>query len=171
MSNRIYWIDSLRGICMLAILLDHTEIYYAGKNIIDYNFYVVNALVLFFFLSGYLMYTPTHFNIKHKLHSIFRSLLIPYLFFTTLMAIPKAFVHGNNINFLDIGLNIITGQASWFIAALCVAELFFSLTIWITKGIKTGILACLGIGGLLLSYYLSINNQTYFWQLDNQQSS
>ncbi len=31
---RIYWIDMLRGICMIAILLDHTELYVAGYNII-----------------------------------------------------------------------------------------------------------------------------------------
>lgn len=40
--QRKHWIDLLRGICMLAILLDHTEIYYTGTNIINYNAYVVN---------------------------------------------------------------------------------------------------------------------------------
>lgn len=54
---------------MLAILLDHTEIYYTGENVIDYNLYVANVLIVFFILSGYLMYKAT-FNIKHKLHSI-----------------------------------------------------------------------------------------------------
>ena len=39
---------------MVAILLDHTEIYYTGDNIIGYNYYVANVLVAFFFLSGYL---------------------------------------------------------------------------------------------------------------------
>lgn len=28
--QRKIWIDNLRGFCMLAILLDHTEIYYTG---------------------------------------------------------------------------------------------------------------------------------------------
>ena len=50
--ERKHWIDSLRGICMIAILLDHTELYYTGVNIIDYNIYVANVLVLFFILSG-----------------------------------------------------------------------------------------------------------------------
>lgn len=44
--QRKHWIDLLRGICMLAILLDHTEIYYTGTNIINYNAYVVNALTI-----------------------------------------------------------------------------------------------------------------------------
>ena len=51
-DKRKHWIDLLRGICMIAILLDHTEIYYTGDNIINYNFYVVNVLLTFFFISG-----------------------------------------------------------------------------------------------------------------------
>ena len=62
MLERKTWIDLLRGICMLAILLDHTELYYTGGNIIDYNFYVVNALVVFFFLSGYLFFKNEAFS-------------------------------------------------------------------------------------------------------------
>lgn len=164
--QRKIWIDNLRGFCMLAILLDHTEIYYAGNNVIDYNFYVVNALVIFFILSGYLMYKPSQFSIRHKLYSVFRSLFVPYLVFTSLISIPKAIVHGNNIDFYHIAIDIITGQASWFVAALCVAELIFSSVIWIAKGKNIGILTC-GIGGLLISIYLSTGNQSYFWQLDN----
>ena len=64
--QRKIWIDNLRGFCMLAILLDHTEIYYTGEDVIDYNLYVANVLIVFFILSGYLMYKAT-FNIKHKL--------------------------------------------------------------------------------------------------------
>ena len=82
--QRKVWIDNLRGFCMLAILLDHTEIYYTGENVIDYNLYVANVLIVFFILSGYLMYKTT-FNIKHKLYSIFRTLFIPYIVFTTAM--------------------------------------------------------------------------------------
>ena len=53
--QRKIWIDNLRGFCMLAILLDHTEIYYTGENVIDYNLYVANVLIVFFMLSGYLI--------------------------------------------------------------------------------------------------------------------
>lgn len=151
---------------MLAILLDHTEIYYTGKNIIDYNFYVVNVLVIFFFLSGYLMYKATSFDIKHKLDTIFRRLLIPYFTFTTLIALPKAFVHDNSIDIHEILLNILTGQASWFVAALCVAEFLFAGIIWISKGKNIWICTC-GLFGLILSIYLSQKYETIIWQLDN----
>lgn len=151
---------------MLAILLDHTELYYAGKNIIDYNFYVVNALVIFFFLSGYLMYKDSVFDVKHKLYSIFRNLLVPYFIFTTIISIPKALIHSNQVNIQDIAIDIMTGQASWYIAALCISELIFTLILWISKGKNTAILACGGCG-FIISIYLSASNQPYFWQLDN----
>ncbi|WP_390892520.1 OpgC domain-containing protein, partial [Prevotella melaninogenica] len=54
MKERVHWIDMLRGFCMLSILLDHTEIYYTGGNLIPYDWYVSNVLIVFFFLSGYL---------------------------------------------------------------------------------------------------------------------
>lgn len=163
--QRKVWIDNLRGFCMLAILLDHTEIYYTGENVIDYNLYVANVLIVFFILSGYLMYKTT-FNIKHKLYSIFRTLFIPYIVFTTAMYIPKNIIHSNGIDFVEMTKNILMGQASWFIAALIIAELIFLIGIWISKG-KNMPLAIMGVLGFGLSIYLSFKNQTYFWQLDN----
>ena len=80
--KRIGWIDNLRGFCMLAILLDHTESYYLDYHIINQNLYLTDALVFFFILSGYLMYKPQQqFCIAHKMKSIGRSLLMPYFIF------------------------------------------------------------------------------------------
>lgn len=71
--KRIGWIDNLRGFCMLAILLDHTESYYLDYHIINQNLYLTDALVFFFILSGYLMYKPQQqFCIAHKMKSICR---------------------------------------------------------------------------------------------------
>ena len=78
-NKRKHWIDLLRGFCMVAILLDHTEIYYTGDNIIGYNYYVANVLVAFFFLSGYLFYKDTPFLLQHKLKAIAQYLLLPYV--------------------------------------------------------------------------------------------
>lgn len=165
-KQRIHWIDLLRGICIIAILLDHTEIYYTGTNIIDYNAYVVNALTIFFMISGYLMYKESGFDIKKKMISIAQTLLLPYFVFSALISIPKNLVHGNEINLANILEQIILGQASWFIAALCIAEVIFAITIWITHG-KTKALFIIGITGFGLSIYLSQGKQPYTWQLDN----
>lgn len=54
-SKRKHWVDVVRGICMTAILYDHTDIYYSDTNVLPYELYVPNALTTFFILSGYLM--------------------------------------------------------------------------------------------------------------------
>ena len=165
--KRIEWIDNMRGFCMLAILLDHTESYYLDYHIINQNLYLTDALVFFFILSGYLMYKPQQqFCIAHKMKSIGRSLLIPYFIFTSLIALPKAIVHGDNIDILNIFQSIIMGQASWFVAALIVTEILFSISLWITQEKDRYILPICTIA-FVISVLLPQTTDCYFWQLDN----
>lgn len=164
--ERKNWIDLLRGICMMAILLDHTEIYYTGSNIINYNLYVVNTLTIFFFLSGYLTYKEKGFNFIHKLKSIVKQILIPYFIFTIIIAFPKYLMHGEEIDILRIIFNIFTGQASWFIAALIISEVIFSVILWISKQ-RLWILSITSILLFIISTILPKNHQPYFWQFDN----
>ena len=157
----------LRGICMMCILLIHTEIYYTGDCIIDYSLYATNALTIFFFISGYLFYKEGVFSIKRKLVSIARSLLLPYFIFTSAIALPKAIAHQNATDFTSLVLPIIEGKASWFVAALCLSELIFSITLWISKS-RQWTVVVIGITGLALSYWLSMTGiRPYTWQLDN----
>lgn len=166
-TERKIWIDILRGICMVCILLLHTEIYYTGSCIINYNLYVTNALTIFFFISGYLFYKEKEFSLKRKLVSIMRSLLLPYLIFTSFIALPKAIAHQNATDLISLFLPVLEGKASWFVAALCLSELIFSITLWISKDRKW-IIVIVGIIGLALSDWLSMTGiRPYIWQLDN----
>ena len=116
---------------MIAILLFHTEKYYAGEEIIPYALYVDNAVMTFFFISGYLFYHPEKpFSVRHKLLSLFKSMFVPYLLFTSVIAFPKAFVH-DDTTLTETLTAILTGHASWFIAALIVAELIFFGLLWL----------------------------------------
>lgn len=74
---------------MLAILFFHTESYMAGEALIPYYLYVGDALVIFFYLSGYLIFRPEGFSLRHKMRSILHRLVIPYLVFTTLRRYPR----------------------------------------------------------------------------------
>lgn len=162
---RKHWVDLLRGLCMIAILLDHTEIYYTGSNIIDYSFYVVNALVIFFFLSGYLFYkSNTDFSIIHKLRSIARSILLPYFVFTMVIALPKSFAHSYDIS--STLLSILTGDASWFVAALAVAEAIFALMLWASKG-RNILLAMSAALCFVGCYVLSTREILCYWHIEN----
>ena len=160
--QRVGWIDFLRGISMILILVFHTEVYYKEYNITPYYIYTTNTIILFYFISGYLFYRPESFNLKKKALSIVRSLLIPYFIFTTLIAIPKVLVRQENIDWMNIILNIISGRASWFIAALIVGELIFTLLLLKTRGkvawLLTDAIAC------LIIYYVIPFNQHNYWQ-------
>ena len=151
---------------MLSILLDHTEIYYTGSNLIPYDWYVSNVLIVFFFLSGYLMYKQQGFSLKHKLTSIGHSLLLPYLLFTAVLALPKAFVHGWSIDWKSVLLPILTGRASWFIATLIVSEIVFSLFLWITRE-KVIPLFLLSFCALVGSVLLTKQSTDYPWCINN----
>lgn len=146
----------------MLILVFHTEVYYKEYDVTPYYIYVTNAIILFYFISGYLFYRPESFNLKKKLNAITRSLLFPYFIFTSLIAVPKLLVRQEAINLQEIVINIITGRASWFIAALIVGELFFALLLTKTRGkitwLLTDAIAC------LIIYYVILFNQHNYWQ-------
>ena len=160
--NRICWIDFLRGLSMMLILVFHTEVYYKEYDVTPYYIYVTNAIILFYFISGYLFYRPESFSLKKKLNAITRSLLFPYFIFTSLIAVPKLLVRQEAINLQEIVINILLGRASWFIAALIVGELFFALLLTKTRGkitwLLTDAIAC------LIIYYVIPFNQHNYWQ-------
>ena len=135
-DKRKIWIDLVRGFCMLAILVHHTEMYYVGEAIIDYRFFVDNALCTFFFISGYLFYKETPFNLKYKLLSILKTIIIPYFIFMSVIALPKALAHGKFVSVSDSILSIVLGQQSWFITALATAEIVFSILLYLSKQYK-----------------------------------
>lgn len=86
--------------------------------------------------------------------SITQTLLLPYFIFSTLILFPKNLIHGSEINFMNILEQIILGQASWFIASLCIAEVIFATSIWITRG-KDMALFIVSMLGFSISIYLS----------------
>ena len=135
-DKRKIWIDLVRGFCMLAILVHHTEMYYVGEAIIDYRFFVDNALCTFFFISGYLFYKETPFNLKYKFLSILKTIIIPYFIFMSVIALPKALAHGKFVSISDSILSIVLGQQSWFITALATAEILFSILLYLSKQYK-----------------------------------
>lgn len=118
---------------MMAILLFHTEMYYAGTDVVPYSCYVDNVLAAFFFVSGYLLYRKQPLDVHRKLAAILRHLVVPYFVFTLLFVVPKALVHDSMDHLVPMVLQIVTGQASWFVAALIVSELFFVLLIKVSE--------------------------------------
>ena len=141
----------LRGFCMLLIIWFHTEMYYVGYDVTPYSYYVGDALAVFFFLSGFLFYSDNQlFNAGRKLYSVFRWLLIPYLFFTSLLYLPKALYYHSGIG--EIVVDILTGHASWFVCSLIVAEILFIVALYLFQ--KRSIL--IFVSALLALFYSAI---------------
>lgn len=151
-SQRLAWIDLLRGFSMIAILWFHTEVYFTGQPMTPYEMYVGDVLAVFFFLSGYLMYGRT-LDIKRRINSIFSRFLVPYFVFTTIIAVSKAILVHDNTSWKDIIISIISGHASWFIAALILSQLLFMLFLWITNE-KMLWLSIIAACCLILSYFV-----------------
>lgn len=124
MKQRLEWIDNARGLCMLAILMFHTEMYYTGSDVLPYALYVPDVLATFFVVSGYLFSGSRPFSLRRKMVSIVRSIIVPYFIFTLIIALPKEMVHPTGENPFWL---IVTGRASWFVAAIAVAEIIFAL--------------------------------------------
>ena len=146
-NPRIEWLDVARGLCMLLIIYDHSDSYFTLLNpLLPYNWYVANVLCAFVFISGYLFPTHTQLVVSKKIKSIFRTLVVPYLFFSTLFTFPKAFIHQQDVSISESLFNILSGQSSWFICALVVAELLFVGLVQLFKGNKIAVfivsLAC-----------------------------
>ena len=157
------WIDMARGFAMLSILLFHTDSYNFEELLISYEYYVENFLALFFFVSGFLFYRETDFDIRHKFKSILKTIVLPYFIFTTAMSLPKAYVYGNSIS-ADIITNILSGQASWFVTALVIAEIIFSVLIILSRRNKYVMPAVCFMCGIAAVYTSPSFN---FWHFHN----
>ena len=166
--TRLTWADRARGLCMMAILLFHTEKYYAGEEIIPYAFYVNNVLITFFFISGYLFNNPEKaFSVRHKLLSVLRGIILPYFIFTAVIALPKALVH-DDTTLIDTYTDVLTGHASWFVAALAVAEVIFAPLVnkWGHRMMTLGVWCVLPYLIMAIAYHLLDNDRwsaTNFW--------
>lgn len=163
--KRIQWIDFLRGMAMIMIFMFHTEIYYKNYDITPYCVYTTNAIVLFYFISGYLFYRPQLIILKKKFLSIGQTMLFPYFIFTFSIAIIKPLLLKQQIDWQYIILNIIYGRASWFIVALIVAEFIFSVILHISRGkhiwLSTVALLC-----SIIYFNIPLSHYTY-WQWEN----
>lgn len=133
--KRKQWVDCVRGISMLLVILYHAEYIYPVDDIDINRLFSSFFLASFFIISGYLFTSDYKtFSLRKKLKSLFRSVVWPYLVFTLIIWIPKALFNGTTVlqGLRDIAL----GWASWFVVALAVGELMFAICLKYTKNLK-----------------------------------
>lgn len=159
-NNRYEWIDTGKGWLILSVLFYHCEKYYNNDAIVSL-FWIPFFMTCFFFMSGFLFHTKNEFNISHKIKSIIHKLLWSYLTFTSIILVPKALVRGYGI--MEGVKSVIMGEASWYVAALIVAEIILSLLF--IKTWKQYQLLLISISLLLISIFLNntINYEPWFF--------
>lgn len=140
-QNRLHWIDTIKAICIICVYFAHCVFFTTDDDILKKAVapFYVNT---FFFVSGYLLYKkylqpgvidnfsfPTYWNcIKTCIYRI----IIPSIIFSSIVYVPKALFHNQEIDFYQFILNTIGGCGFWFTASLAVAQIVI-FTLFLTK--------------------------------------
>lgn len=152
LEKRIAWVDIIKYICILMVMLAHLE---SNTNLWSV-FYSPFALMAFFFVSGY-VYRPQH-DFKTFFYKKCRQLLVPWLVFSVgniVLSQIYSFNEHSDIfselfwNFLQIRGK---GDEIWFVAALFVSFIPFYFCInWYESGKKGAAIAAVS-GSWVLSF-------------------
>lgn len=168
-KNRICWIDTAKGICILLVVINHaimiTHIEYIFGNINIENSLSSFRMPLYFTLSGifFKRYDKMISFLKKKTNN----LLIPFLFFYIFgsIFIPLLFqVIGFNMysdsSFKSLALDCLYNHCNqingplWFLLCLFFANiLFYYVTYFCNMFFLIFISLSMGIIGLIFSYY------------------
>jgi hypothetical protein len=103
--------------------------------------------------------------VRHRLWSIFRWLVVPYFVFTSVIALPKALAHDAFEGVMPLVIVIVSGNASWFVAALIVAELLFVAVLRLSQ--RSLLAVCvLAIFSLTFAMTIGMTGFPYYNQLN-----
>ena len=151
-TKRIKSLDVLRGWCMIAILFFHTQMYYFGADVVPYTLYVPNALALFYFIAGFLALHNKR-TIGQSLQRIILRLVLPYIIFTFVLAIVKQTINFGHIDVHNLASVILSGRASWFVAALIIIEVVFLFVRKLCRD-NSWLILCLGVAAMVAAYFV-----------------
>ena len=151
-NTRMKSLDVLRGWCMIAILFFHTQIYYLGDDAVPYTMYVPNALALFYLTAGFFAHRRPQ-STGEILRHIFSRLVVPYIIFTLILGVVKQFIIMDYFSIRVLASNILSGRASWFIAALIIIEVIMLFVRKICKDSSWAILLA-GLAGMVIAYFI-----------------
>jgi len=133
-KQRLKWIDILRGIGVIFIILSHTPI---TRNLIGYNYSF--QLGIFFILSGYLFSWKKFSNFKEFFKSRVKSILLPYFYLSLISIIFYLFyyhvLYYDYTTFKDMLSVFLFGARNtifyniplWFLPTLFLMENFYYL--------------------------------------------
>lgn len=168
-KKRIEWIDNMRGICMILVILHHSGAPEEYQKFLSPFF-----LSGFFFISGYLFDNSNKdFDWKLKLIRIFETLVIPYFIYWAISyfliaGYTEVWQKGNYDIFVPFFKDLFLGKKLWFMSALIVSEivLVFILPLIRKNSIVIAVIAFSFIG---LWYFTPLSKFGVFypWYINN----
>lgn len=163
MSKRILWVDVVKGLLILTVILGHAiqePLKVRGisfedniwRNII-YSFH----MPAFMAMSGYLMYRPIGGNYWSSICKKFKQLIIPFF----IWSIPLFIVYHNVDNIGDYLLY--PNKGYWFLWALFFISVIYTLIDWLCKETKSNKEFVIGITALgLIGCQVALPNAKLF---------
>ncbi len=180
--KRIEWIDIMKGIAIIAIVITHSSYAVNLKEpiaVIIYSYFYKSLYLFhvpfFFFISGYL-YKQT--DIKSFTKKSVNQLLIPYITMLLLFFPIAAFIFPNETNLFNsgsvsvdilryiLGRNLMNGVTGtlWFLTCLFFTQVVYNIIINKFKFKTVHIIVfILLIISYLSSYYNNFYNPFKFW--------
>lgn len=174
MNKRVEWIDTLRGVAMLFVVLGHA---FVNKNNRIRNYIYSFHMPLFFFISGL---TTKRKDIKFMdyLGKKTKAILGPYVFINFFMILYKLIMNFSlgmysSLNIKTSLIYFVKGYSdyipciqSWFLLALFVMDIVFFVLMKITRNdieLTAGVLVIFVFG-----YWYSRTNYTFleYWHID-----
>ncbi len=127
---RISWLDVLKGICILFVIIGHI----VSKNSLICIFIYSFHIPLFFVISGYLLRCRNVINNRQYTLKRAKKILYPYYTLSLLMLLIYSIyslVFGIELNFVNFIVNILIMNgffATWFLPCLFFSEQLFFIT-------------------------------------------
>lgn len=172
--KRVGYIDYMKWYGILLIMLAHCIQAFSSMSLV--NRYVTSFHVpIFFMASGCLC---AHKSIKQHADEDFRtfskkkiySLIIPYIVFSLFNTVQKLGVYAlaskvtTEMIHEELIALFVTGNGTvWFLMTLFIVELIFEGVI--RKFLRTGILVCITVVGLLVSFIVNTQNPAWVFLL------
>ena len=174
--KRIDWVDVVKGIGMLLVIISHVEEHFVGtpRALLKGPIYTFH-MPLFFFMSGYL------FSMKKSFKEFFKNkckrILLPYFCLGIILVLFDVYWQGKNPfgnpwfkldKFLGGLLNLLYQRrfwTLWFIACLFFLNIIFYAIVRFGKNekIRAAIVILLAVVGIT---YYKIGGGGIFWNID-----
>lgn len=158
MKDRIEWVDALKGLGIILVILGHSP---TNPSLREYIFSF--HIPLFFFISGFLFSLERNPKFKVFIWKKFKTIIVPYVMFS-LISILAVFLIGEypiQINNTILELIVSTrnkttiNNALWFLTTLFVLEVIYYLGLKLVKRHWIMLILCLAVSYLCYDYMFS----------------